>query len=989
MVAGAILAAVSSTGTSLADSFNWADLIIGGGTYSFVSPVKNQGQGNNCWAFCDTAALEAHYMLTRDDPTFSMNLSEQMLVSAPGAGDAVQGSASSGGYPDQAMNFIVSTGLVSQQTLPYLSLNSPTNYSISQATVNSWANQVCKATGDVTDITASTATIKADLKMYGPMAATLIVDNNFWPTDQLESNVGHAILITGYQDNASVPGGGYFIVKNSWGTSPANQNPSQAPGYYEVPYSYIGVDSSHVVDALTGPAFFTGATDSGAWVGGSGTWSGGVGGWSTSGGAWSNGENQAVFNAAGGTISVGSYTSAHGLSIGPNATGYYFTGGPLIVTGSGIAAGASVTINSAVTVGAPQTWTVAAGSQLTISGSLNLNISPLTIAGSGNTLISGPIHDATTDPLLGGAWTGTVGSLTMAGAGTLILTGNNTYAGGTTIASGILEVNGGGALGTGAVTDNSELVFNLSGPSAFAGVIKGNGSLVQTGTGILTLAGSDSYTGGTTVAAGALKLDFSQAGAPAANILNNTSNASSLTLDGAALAIQGNPGASNSQQFHGLSINPGSSSIVLTAAGTSNRLLLSLGTIGRSAGGTVDFTLPGGTQSATNGITTTTANTNGILGGYATVGGANWATWNGTDIVAYSAYTTGNLGALGSGSTLNVEPSGTQTNITSAKSFNTLNLTGAEGVTMSGSGSLNLSAGGLIGNTSGAVTGGTLTSPELIIITPANLTIGSTIADQHAIPTSLTKAGSAILTLSGTNTYSGGTTINGGTLQLASASALGTGGITFSGGNLELDTSSVSVPWLSGNGGAISSSNSGSNTSGIVLPSSPGNGRTLPSGNGGTLPSGGGGAITFDGGGASADITTLTVQQSVTTTFGGTISNGSSSQLIALAIDGPGKLVLSSSNTFSGGTTDSEGTLVLASPAALEAGTSLIVGANASSIIDSAASGEVVAAIPASPAPEPCTLVLLGVAAVGAAAAVWRRRQRWRSAPVHKQFYYS
>ena len=896
-----LLTAMLQPGTLLADSFNWSNLVASGGTYSFVSPVKNQGQGNACWAFCTAAALEAHYMITRDDPTFSMSLSEQMLISAPGAGNAVQGSASSGGYPDGAMNFIVSTGLVTGQTLPYLSLNTPTNYSISQATINSWANQVCKATGDVTDITASTATIKADLKMYGPMAATLIVDNDFWPADQLESSAGHAVLITGYQDDATVPGGGYFIAKNSWGASPPNQNPSQPAGYYEVPYSYIGVDSSHVVDALSGPAYFTGALGSGTWSGGGGTWSGGGNGWKTGAGTWSNGENQAIFSTAGGTVTVGSYTSAHGLTFTPAATGYYFTGGPLIVTGSGICADASVTINSSLTVGAPQTWTVGRGKQLTIGGPLNLNISSLTIAGCGNTLISGPIHDATTDSLLGGAWTGAVGGLTMAGSGTL------------------------------------------------------------------TLTGSDTYTGGTSVVGGTLKLDFSQAGAPRANIINNTTNASSLTLSGGALAVQGNLGASNSQQFNGLSINRGSSAIVLTTAGTSNSLLLSIGSINRGAGGTVDFTLPAGTQSTTNGITTTSPNTNGILGGYATVGGVNWATWNGTNIVAYNAYTTGNLGTLGSGSMLNVSPSGTQTSITSAKSYNTLNLTGTEGVTMSGAGSLNLSGGGLIGNTSGSITGGTLTSPELIAITPANLTIGSTIADnvvgvgkhgQTTTPTSLTKAGSATLTLSGLNTYSGGTTVSAGTLQLGSPGALGTGGVTFSGGDLVLDTSAVSVPWLSGSG-AISGTNSGAKTNGIVLP----------------LLSGSDGTIESDGSQAQSNVTTLTITQNTTTTFGGTIGNGASSQQIALSIDGPGKLVLSNSNTYSGGTNVIEGTLVLASPAALENGASLIVGASASSIVNIAATGSTFASIAASPVPEPGALALLSVAGI-VAASVWRRRRK-------------
>ena len=241
-----------------------------------------------------------------------------------------------------------------------------------------------------------------------------------------------------------------------------------------------------------------------------------------------------------------------------------------------------------------------------------------------------------------------------------------------------------------------------------------------------------------------------------------------MALGGGTLLIQGKASTTNSQRFNGAAINPGSSAVVLTAA-TSNPMLLSMGSLSRSPGGTIDFTLPSGTQSASNGITTTTPNTAaGILGGYATVGGTNWATWNGTDIVAYGAYTTTNLGTLASNNAQNVEPSGTQTAVTSAKSFNTLNLTGALSVTMSSAGALTLAGGGLIGNTSGNISGGTLAgsaSGELIVITPANLTIGSVIADDGG-PTALTKAGAAMLTLAGSNAYSGATTVGGGTLQV-------------------------------------------------------------------------------------------------------------------------------------------------------------------------------------------------------------------------------
>jgi fibronectin-binding autotransporter adhesin len=349
-----------------------------------------------------------------------------------------------------------------------------------------------------------------------------------------------------------------------------------------------------------------------------------------------------------------------------------------------------------------------------------------------------------------------------------------------------------GSLAASASWSNNTAALGLdtsSGNFTSSGSITQPLALTKLGANTLTLTGSNSYTGNTNIATGVLKLDFSQPGAPTANIINNAADASALALEGGTLAIQGNAGTlysgstANSQRFNGLVVGPGSSAIVLTSA-SSNSLVLNLGSISRSPGGTVDFTLPSGAQSASNGITTTTPNTAGILGGYATVSGTNWAAASGTagNITAYSGYAGGDLGALASNATLNVAPSGAQTAVTTADSFNSLNLAGTVGITMSGSGSITLASGGLIGNTSGSISGGTLkgsASGDIVLITPANLIIGSAIADNGGA-TGLTKAGPGLLTLTGSNAYSGTTTIAAGTLQVGNGGAvgsLGSGGV--------------------------------------------------------------------------------------------------------------------------------------------------------------------------------------------------------------------
>jgi autotransporter-associated beta strand protein len=96
------------------------------------------------------------------------------------------------------------------------------------------------------------------------------------------------------------------------------------------------------------------------------------------------------------------------------------------------------------------------------------------------------------------------GTLAQSGSGTLILTGNNNYSGGTTIASGTLQVGNGGTAGsiTGNLNNKSTLAFNRSDTVSFAGNITGSGTLNQLGAGALTLTGTNDYGGLTTVMAG-------------------------------------------------------------------------------------------------------------------------------------------------------------------------------------------------------------------------------------------------------------------------------------------------------------------------------------------------------------------------------------------------------------------------------------------------------------------------------------------------------
>ena len=105
-----------------------------------------------------------------------------------------------------------------------------------------------------------------------------------------------------------------------------------------------------------------------------------------------------------------------------------------------------------------------------------------------------------------GVISGSSKNLTKTGNGNLLLRGNNTYTGSTTISAGTLTLSGSGNLGAGsyagAIANSGVFKFDTSANLISTGVISGSGSVLVTGTGTYEPKATNTYTGGTVIDGG-------------------------------------------------------------------------------------------------------------------------------------------------------------------------------------------------------------------------------------------------------------------------------------------------------------------------------------------------------------------------------------------------------------------------------------------------------------------------------------------------------
>lgn len=595
-----------------------------------------------------------------------------------------------------------------------------------------------------------------------------------------------------------------------------------------------------------------------------------------------------------------------------------------------------------------------ADSALTLSNKIDLNGSTRTVQVNANTaVLAGDIQNSSS-----------TAGLTKSGGGRLVLSGTNTYNGSTTITSGTLSVGATNNLG-----------------DASAGLVFNGGTLQVTGTALTNISGighTVTFNGGKTMgfdiadSANTFTVDQAISGstlikAGGGNLVLNDAIFTGQTKisGGGTLVLDYGSGQDTAKLATNQNLTLSGGALILrggTSAETVKGTILEIGntTISRDGGSTGTIDLKGisvglgETLAIAEGgfAKTSSSTTDGIFNKGAITVGSDFADKdvNGF-LVAYSGYTTATLAGGGDRDTNNQLTGGGTLNGTITSNALRISNTGNSDVLEAQNNDLSTENGGTILYAGGfdnnyTINGGsgaevrTINGNQPLIVNTyvGTLTVNTRLTSGGG--STLTKTGAGTLVVGGSNSYTGNTYINQGSLRLANDAGAGTtsNGITVQNGaalelsnniNVVAEALAISGTGIS-NGGALRNF-SGTNTYGGAITAGAGGAR---------INSDSGTDLTLTGGIATAPVQDVT--------FGGagntTVSTAGISGMGGLNKDGAGSLTLSASNTYTGATQVSVGTLyvngALKNSVVTVTGTGILGGTNTiSQLINVASTG--------------------------------------------------
>lgn len=237
----------------LPSGFNWGTFL----EKDWITPARHQRNCGSCWAFAVIASLESVIKIRENCPEMQVDLSEQYVLSCLSSAGSCHGGS---GYlalfymNDTSEKGNYNNGIIPESCFPY---EADDSIPCSEKCPD-WKSQLIPisdfgywySSGSPDDINV----IKTQIMENGPVAAHITATNHFstWgltnndPSDYYPypGPVGftnHLVCIVGWKDDPSINHGGYWIVKNSWGSYWGYD------GFFNIEYGSLNIDDSSIV----------------------------------------------------------------------------------------------------------------------------------------------------------------------------------------------------------------------------------------------------------------------------------------------------------------------------------------------------------------------------------------------------------------------------------------------------------------------------------------------------------------------------------------------------------------------------------------------------------------------------------------------------------------------------------------------------------------------------------------------------------------------